>query len=253
MNSYLMTISYRGTRYSGWQKQTQNKNTIQEVLERTLSPILDYSSFQLISASRTDTGVHALDQKCKLVTQKKVSPVKLLRGLNAKLPFDVRIEKINIIENDFNLQSSILTKLYYYDFSKKPVNALENDLIYYHPDFKQLNINILNDDLSHVPEQVHFSYLTSSTNYTHENCRKIFLCRLQKINKLDSDYYRFQIEAEGFTKYAIRYFLGALFLKNFNQVSSSDLQLAYKGKKHLKLQKKLPATGLKLAQIKMRN
>jgi len=53
-------VQYVGTSYAGWQIQTKGK-TIQGVLEKSLTKIAS-EKVTLISASRTDAGVHAHQQ-----------------------------------------------------------------------------------------------------------------------------------------------------------------------------------------------
>ena len=58
MPRYFIEVSYKGTKYSGFQVQ-QNAITIQSEVENALA-IRFRQSFQLTGASRTDAGVHAL-------------------------------------------------------------------------------------------------------------------------------------------------------------------------------------------------
>ena len=67
---YLITFSYDGSKYKGYQKQP-NEVTIQGELERVLTHI--NSSEVLVSASgRTDAGVHALNQKAHFILDKEI-------------------------------------------------------------------------------------------------------------------------------------------------------------------------------------
>ncbi|MBE0600379.1 MAG: hypothetical protein IH607_01225, partial [Firmicutes bacterium] len=56
----LLTISYDGTNYVGWQRQL-NGISVQQKLEEALFQLLDTQT-PLTGASRTDAGVHALGQ-----------------------------------------------------------------------------------------------------------------------------------------------------------------------------------------------
>src|SRR6186997_875756 len=58
MSRYFIDVSYKGTNYSGFQIQ-QNANSIQSEIEKALS-IFFKQSFNLTGSSRTDAGVHAL-------------------------------------------------------------------------------------------------------------------------------------------------------------------------------------------------
>ena len=59
-------IQYDGSPYCGWQSQL-SQNTVQDVLEKAISDFvgeegLKQSPIRVITAGRTDTGVHALGQ-----------------------------------------------------------------------------------------------------------------------------------------------------------------------------------------------
>ena len=60
----LLTISYDGTNYFGWQRQ-KNQITVQQRLEEALSMLMK-KDIEVRGASRTDTGVHALGQAALL-------------------------------------------------------------------------------------------------------------------------------------------------------------------------------------------
>ncbi len=61
MQNFKLTIQYDGGRYKGWQRLGQGENTIQAKIERVLSDIAE-EPVEIIGASRTDAGVHALAQ-----------------------------------------------------------------------------------------------------------------------------------------------------------------------------------------------
>jgi tRNA pseudouridine38-40 synthase len=60
-----LTIEYAGTRYSGWQVQT-NARTVQGELERAVRDATGVNDFELYGSGRTDAGVHALAQVAHL-------------------------------------------------------------------------------------------------------------------------------------------------------------------------------------------
>src|SRR5664279_1184418 len=103
MPRYFIEVSYKGTRYSGFQEQ-QNANTIQAEVAKALTTRFR-RSFILTGASRTDTGVHALqnyfhfDIDSDLFhpegddTDSKVVQ-RSLYSLNSILPFDIVIKRI---------------------------------------------------------------------------------------------------------------------------------------------------------------
>ena len=59
MQNYKITLMYNGAMYGGWQIQ-KNAKTIQGEVQKAFSTILR-QPVELIGASRTDAGVHALN------------------------------------------------------------------------------------------------------------------------------------------------------------------------------------------------
>lgn len=59
---YLITISYDGTDFSGYQKQPKER-TVQSELEKALKEINGGKKVDVHASGRTDAGVHALNQK----------------------------------------------------------------------------------------------------------------------------------------------------------------------------------------------
>ena len=61
MSRYKITIKYDGPNFFGFQSQ-RDSNTIQNKIEKSLSFLNDNQPINIVGASRTDSGVHALGQ-----------------------------------------------------------------------------------------------------------------------------------------------------------------------------------------------
>ena len=55
---YIIELQYLGFRYHGWQKQP-NVNTLQRMVERTVSYVLKHKDFKVLASGRTDAKVSA--------------------------------------------------------------------------------------------------------------------------------------------------------------------------------------------------
>ena len=88
MKRIMIEVAYDGTSYCGWQIQP-NGITVEEVLNRTISDFLG-EKIQIMGASRTDSGVHALGNVAVFDTETTIPPDRLCYALNGKLPDDIR-------------------------------------------------------------------------------------------------------------------------------------------------------------------
>src|SRR5215472_15209425 len=95
MPRYFIEVAYVGTRYSGFQVQL-NSNTIQAEIARALK-IYFGKEYQLTGSSRTDAGVHALQNFFHFDTGALMN-ASVVYNLNAILPYDIVIK--NIFETD---------------------------------------------------------------------------------------------------------------------------------------------------------
>ena len=78
MRRIKLVVSYDGTAYCGWQLQP-NGVTIEEVLNKALSSLLK-EDIQVIGASRTDSGVHAMGNVAVFDTESRIPGDKICFG-----------------------------------------------------------------------------------------------------------------------------------------------------------------------------
>ena len=100
MKRIKLVVAYDGTAYSGWQVQPGVK-TIEGELNRCLSELLG-EEIQVIGASRTDSGVHALCNVAVFDTGARIPGEKVSYALNQRLPEDIRIRESSEVDSDFH-------------------------------------------------------------------------------------------------------------------------------------------------------
>jgi len=113
MQCYKLTLAYDGTRYSGWQIQP-NAPSIQQHLQEVLAMLLGEKQIAVIGSGRTDGGVHALNQVAHFKTARECDLNRLLLSLNALLPHDIRVKKLEMAPLRFHSQYSAIGKEYHY-------------------------------------------------------------------------------------------------------------------------------------------
>ncbi|MBP3350790.1 MAG: tRNA pseudouridine(38-40) synthase TruA [Lachnospiraceae bacterium] len=107
-----LIVAYDGTNYHGWQVQN-NGITIESELNRCLSELLA-EPIEVIGASRTDAGVHALGNVAVFDTNARMPAEKISYALNQRLPEDIRIQKSEEVPADWHPRYCDSRKTYEY-------------------------------------------------------------------------------------------------------------------------------------------
>lgn len=108
-----LKIAYDGSRYDGWQKQGNTKNTIQGKLEAVLFRMTGEET-ELHGSGRTDAGVHAKAQMANFYTDSKMSPEEIKEYLNTYLPEDIGIIEAKEEPERFHARLCAVEKEYVY-------------------------------------------------------------------------------------------------------------------------------------------
>jgi tRNA pseudouridine38-40 synthase len=115
----LFTLQYLGTRYAGWQTQT-NAVGVQQVVEAALSKLFG-APVRIEGAGRTDAGVHARAQRAHADVPFEIPARGLILGLNDLLPHDVRVVEAECVADDFHCRFAAKAKTYRYQIWNAPV------------------------------------------------------------------------------------------------------------------------------------
>jgi len=107
-----LTVAYDGTNYHGWQVQN-NGITIESELNRCLSELLR-EPIEVIGASRTDAGVHAMGNVAVFDTVHPMPADKISYALNQRLPEDIRIQQSEEVAPDWHPRHCDSKKTYEY-------------------------------------------------------------------------------------------------------------------------------------------
>jgi len=113
-----LRLAYEGTRYSGWQAQP-GRATVQGVLAAAIHAV---SGETLVprGSSRTDAGVHALDQIVAFVSESPLEAPVWGRALDANLPADVSVVAAAEVPTDFDPVTAAVAKTYRYRIHDAP-------------------------------------------------------------------------------------------------------------------------------------
>lgn len=202
MKRYKLIIAYDGTDYHGWQVQpglTTIAGTLQDRFYNAFQ-----MSCQLMGASRTDAGVHALGQIAECRTAFDLEPEKLRLAWNNVLPADIVIHSLEHAEETFSLFKQVDTKIYYYHFFlERPLPFVQRyGWFYWHPVdldklYKALQIFVGTHDFR--------SFCTG--NEKANTIRRINSASIEHFRRFN--FYRIVITGPSFLRYMIRRIVGA--------------------------------------------
>ena len=112
MARYKLILAYDGTDFSGYQRQA-NSRTVQSVVESALREI-GWGGKSVLSAGRTDVGVHACGQVIAIDVEWSHSHEQLRSAINANLPADVAIRSVTSAPAEFHPRYSARARRYCY-------------------------------------------------------------------------------------------------------------------------------------------
>ena len=113
MRNLKLTMQYDGSRYKGWQRLGSSDMTIQERIENVLIKMTG-EKIELIGSGRTDAGVHALQQAANFKTKDQRAVKEIITYLNAYLPEDIVIKRVEEVNERFHARYNAVSKTYMY-------------------------------------------------------------------------------------------------------------------------------------------
>ena len=118
LRNILITISYDGSKYHGWQIQ-QNAVTVQEVFQNALYSVIGDNP-DIKACSRTDSGVHAEMFCISTRISHPIPAIRLKAALNSYLPDSVVVLDAKEVPFDFHARYNAKGKRYIYRVLNRP-------------------------------------------------------------------------------------------------------------------------------------
>ena len=247
MRNLKLEIEYDGSVYCGWQIQGSangSKKSIQEVLEKRLRKILQ-EKIHTVVAGRTDAGVHALAQVANFKTHSNISSSRLLGGLNALLPEDISISKVEEVDNDFNARFNAKSKIYRYTIlNRNYPSALLNSKVYFCP--YPLNLSVMRREAELLVGRHNFKSFQASDYYERNPVKTI---KSLKISKKGNLIY-IDLEADSFLYNMIRNIVGTLIEIGRGRFKEGSMKKILLAKDRKLAGKTVSACGLCLLKVK---
>ncbi len=243
MSRYFIHMAYDGSDYCGWQIQPNDK-TVQQVLEHALSTLLKTKT-PVTGAGRTDTGVHASHFIAHFDSSSEAydpTSDRFIFKLNAFLPGDILIYKIEKVPGDRHARFSATYRTYQYHISSiKPIYKQN----YSHYIYGELDLGAINTCCKVIMEtsdftsfaKLHSDVKTNNCHVTHAQWKKV------------DQGYLFEITADRFLRNMVRSLTGTLLDVGQGKLDLKGFKKIVEAKDRGKAGSSAPAKGLFLVDI----
>ena len=203
MRNLLLTLSFDGSAYHGWQVQ-KNACTVQQTLQDAFERICSTRD-NVVGCSRTDSGVHANMYCCNIRTENPIDCGKLVTAMNAVLPRDIAVTGCREVPFEFHARYDCRSKEYIYKIWNSPN---KNPFLYnYSLHYKYpLDAEMLDAQARDYIGSHDFSSFCAAGSSVSTTVRCVKNARVER----SGDMVVFTVEADGFLYNMVRIMVGTL-------------------------------------------
>ena len=241
-NRYFIEFSYDGSLYHGFQKQL-NAITVQEIMENGISTILR-DRIDIVSAGRTDTGVHAVNMFAHFDydIKSKIEESNFCHLLNRLLPADIVVIAIHKVKSDSHSRFDAISRTYNY-YITDTKNPFNHKYRYYLSE--ELDYIMMNKASKILYEHQDFKCFSKSNTDV-----KTYNCKITNAEWVKSeDDWKFIITSNRFLRNMVRAIVGTLIEIGRGKLEIDDLDKIIQSKDRRNAGYSVPAEGLFLKEI----
>lgn len=242
MKRIMLVVAYDGTNYCGWQVQP-NATTIEGVLNEKLTQLLG-EPIEVIGASRTDSGVHALGNVAVFDTESRIPGDKMKYALNQRLPEDIRIQESKEVDADFHPRYCDSQKTYEYRILNRSME-LPTERLYAHYSYRALDMEAMKKACEYIVGEHDFKCFCSAGSQVKETVRTVYSLKVSK----DDDLIKIRITGSGFLYNMVRIIAGTLMEVGTGRKKPEDLKAIIESMDRSLAGPTAPARGLRLVRI----
>jgi len=243
MRNIKMILEYDGTRFKGWQKQTDDINTLQGKLEDVLSKMVG-EEVQIIGCGRTDSGVHALNYTANFHTENKMHVNEMSKYLYDNLPDDIAVKSIKDASERFHSRYNILSKTYVYRINNSGIKNVF-DRKYIHNIGEKLNLDDMKSCVAVLIGNHDFQSFTTLKTKTKSTMRTINFINIMENGSI----IEIEINGNGFLWNMVRIILGTLIEAGKGNIKQTDVENILNAKKRSEAGPMAPAKALFLKDV----
>jgi tRNA pseudouridine38-40 synthase len=240
--SYCAQIEYDGTAYYGFQRQRPEHPTIQSELEKALGELAG-RSVTITGAGRTDSGVHATGQVIGFTINWRHSIGELQRALNANLPQDIVVLKLEKAALAFHPRFDARRRAYrYYLYNvplRSPLRRLQSWQVR-----QPLDLGLMNQAASLLVGKHDFATFGMPPQGI-ETVRDVYAAHFEKRD----EFVVFNIEANAFLYRMVRSIVGSLVAVGTGSWTIADFRDAFAACDRNRSGAAAPPQGLYLVSV----
>lgn len=177
MRRIRLIVAYDGTGYCGWQIQ-DNAVTVEGELTKALCTWLQ-EEVEVIGASRTDSGVHALGNIAVFDTESRIPAEKFAIGINHYLPTDIRVQRSDEVEADYHPRYRKTEKTYEYTILNTKIAIPVYDRYAYHV-YHALDVSMMRKAGELLIGEHDFSAFCSAGSQVKSKVRMVYEVTVQE-------------------------------------------------------------------------
>lgn len=242
-----LTLSYDGHGYNGWQVQP-NVPTIQGVLRDRLRILFNAPDLRVQGTSRTDAGVHALDQHASFTLPPEapdLAPDHVKYVLNRWLPPAIRIRACELREPGFNARHHARGKAYTYVIANSmDVSPFESRYAWLYA--KKLDLVAMRAAAARLEGTHDFASFAANAKCENENTVKT-LWRVELHQ--DGDFIFLNVMGDSFLYKMVRAIAGFLIHVGRGSCTPDDTAAVLAAQNRAAAADSAPAQGLFLAKV----
>lgn len=237
---YLIELSYKGTGYHGWQKQ-HNAHSVQGVLDEKLSLLIG-ENIETLGCGRTDSGVHARQFFAHFDTGRPIDPAHIVYKLNHILPFDISIQELRAVPDEFNARFDAAYRTYEYHISRKR-DPFATDVSWYL--YGPLDVAVMNTCAALLIGRKDFECFSKVHTQVNNFICEVMLAEWQQ----QEDRLIFTIRANRFLRNMVRAIVGTLVEAGRGRISVADFTAVLESRSRSEAGQSVPAQGLFLTEV----
>jgi tRNA pseudouridine38-40 synthase len=243
MTRVVLVVEYDGTDYFGFQWQ-DGQATIQQELERAVLRLTGENT-RVVSASRTDTGVHADNQVVIFRTSSELPLHNFISGLNHFLPEAIAVKTAYYAPDGFHVQRSALRREYQYRILNRATRSpLKQRVTWCVPG--QLEIEKMQEACRYLVGEHDFASFTSPDSPMLKNTvRHVYRADVQE----SGEEIIFTVVAGSFLTHQVRNMVGMLVEVGRGKMSPLEFYSIMERKQIGLAGPRAPACGLRLVNI----